>query len=322
MRNTEKSAQPSPQPGPQARVRGGSQTSVRPWAWALPASLALALAACGGSGRSGDDDSVIQGRAAEDEDYPNLSRVPGEVPRPTPESLRKELIEGLAADRANARYTGELLTGTSAAPAAAAPPTSAGSQVEIIWETIRVLPEGEEGASEPADSTGETGDGAVESDDASEEVEINWDSERVAPSGRFAAAGASESAEAPILAPRPELLPELLAVVYFPQESSEVAGSERERLGEVVARYQERGGRLRLVGHAEAEGAGDPVAQRIADLGLSLERADAVATTLLDLGADKEELLVEAKADGPTDRGDQLAAGERNNRRVEIFLEN
>lgn len=317
MRNTDKSAKPGPQPDLQPdlqpRGREDGRTPVRPWAWALPACLALALAACGGASRSGDDDSVIQGRAAEDEDYPNLSRVPGEVPRPTPESLRKELIEGLAADRANARYTGELLTATSAAPAAAAPPTAAGSQVEIIWETIRVLPEGEEGASEPSDATGESDDGA------SEEVEINWDSERVAPSGRVAVAGASESAEALILAPRPEPL----AVVYFPEESSEVAGSERERLGEVVARSQEQGGRLRLVGHAraETEGAGDPVARRMAVLELSLERANAVATTLLDLGADKEHLLVEAKADAPPQSGAQLAAGERNDRRVEIFLE-
>ena len=315
--------------------------------WGLILWLPLAGAACSGSGRSADDDSPIQASADEDESYPNLSRVPGEQPRPTPESLRKELIEGLAADRANARYTGELLTAKSAAPPPAAPPPAAQPQVEIIWETLRVLPEGETetveeveaqdanattgepeaAAEEPDASVGETEAAAEEPDPsvgepeaetAEEEVRINWETERVEPSGKVAVAGVTESEEELILAPPPELL----AVVYFPQDSTQVDGGDRQLLEEVVALYKERGGRLRLVGHASGQAeTDDQVAQRMANLELSLERANAVATTLLDLGADKEELLVEAKAESQGDDGEVPVGGGNGNRKVEIFLE-
>ena len=110
--------------------------------WALVLWLPLAGAACSGSGGS-EADASDQDSALEDDEYPNLARVPGEQPRPTPASLRDELIDGLAADHANARYTGEPLTAASAAVPPAAPPPAAKPQVEIIWETLRVSPEGD-----------------------------------------------------------------------------------------------------------------------------------------------------------------------------------
>ena len=114
---------------------------VRQLATALGLGLALvgfALtgAACSGSGGS----SSQSAGSGEEEDYPNLARVPGEQPRPTPASLRRDLIDGLAADRDNARYSVEPLTAQTAATPPAAPPPAAKPQVEIIWETLRVLP--------------------------------------------------------------------------------------------------------------------------------------------------------------------------------------
>jgi outer membrane protein OmpA-like peptidoglycan-associated protein len=312
-------------------------------AWALLLALPLAAAACTGSSRSTGDNGATQADAGDEEDYPNLSRVPGEAPRPTPESLRKELIEGLKADHAHARYTGELLTAASAAVPPAAPPPAAKSQVEVIWQTERVLPEGESETVEEAtvsEEVTDSGDSAVSGDAAAvegtgaapeaagepeaatetveEEIEINWDTERVEPSGKVAVAGQSQSEEELLLAPQPELL----AVVYFPQDSTQVDGNDRQLLEDVVARFKERGGRLRLVGHSGGQAqTDDVVGQRMANLELSLERANAVASTLLDLGADKEELLVEAKADNETTGDDVQVGGESSTRKVEIFLE-
>ena len=98
--------------------------SCRWLAWLAILWLPIAGAACGGSDWS-ESDASDQGNSIEDADYPNLSRVPGEQPVPTLASLRDELIEGLGADRANARYTGEPLTAASAAVPPAAPPPAA-----------------------------------------------------------------------------------------------------------------------------------------------------------------------------------------------------
>jgi outer membrane protein OmpA-like peptidoglycan-associated protein len=313
--------------------------------WVLVLWLPIAGAACSGSGGSeadaGDQDSAI-----EDEEYPNLARVPGEQPRPTPSSLRDELMDGLAADHANARYTGEPLTAASAAVPPAAPPPAAQPQVEIIWETLRVSAEGDAAAAEEAAGSGAgaaaagaaaggseattetTTDGSTggSTGGTQEEIEINWETERVEPSGKVSAAGGSGIEEELILAPGPELV----GVVYFAHDSAQVGTGDRDLLEAVVALYKERGGRLRLVGHSSAQASTeDEVAQRMVNLDLSLKRANAVATTLLDLGAEKEKLMIEAKADSEpasvsasVPASDEvIVGGESGDRRVEIFLE-
>lgn len=315
------------------RQRPGSRC---PWlAWALVLCLPMAGLACSSSGGS---EGAGQSSSIEDEDYPNLSRVPGEQPRPTPASLRDELIAGLAADRANARYSDEALTGTSAAAPPAAPPPAAGTQVEIIWETLRVEPEATasekaaDGAAVSGAGAAATGSGAAATGAAAgasvtagegeqEEVEIDWETERVEPSGKVATAGGAAVEEELILAPGPELV----GVVYFANDSAQVESSDLELLEDVVALYKERGGQLRLVGHSSAQATtDDEVAQRMVNLDLSLQRANAVATSLLDLGAEKDKLTIEAKADSEPAGGlastQAAVGGESNNRRVEIFL--
>lgn len=299
----------------------------KPGRWPSLAAAALILclpilaAGCSGSGSGG------HAGATDDEDYPNLSRVPGEQPRPTPDSLRDELIDGLAADHANARYSGEALTPALAAVAPATPPPAAKAKVEINWEGERVgteeeasdtdEPAAEETAAEDEPAREESV-APAEDGDSQEELEINWEGERVDPSGKVIAAGGDDVKEELILAPGPELV----GVVYFDDESDEVGGGDRDLLEQLVALYKERGGRLRLVGHSSA-GAGfeDEVAQRIADLDLSLKRANAVASTLVDLGAEKDKLKIEAKADGDPANGEVIVGGEASHRRVEIFLE-
>ncbi len=314
MRKTPRQVEPGPR-APGRRYR---------WlAWALMVWLPLAGAACSSFGSSGGG---VQSAATGDEDYPNLSRVPGEQPRPTPESLRKELINGLVADHANARYSGEVLTATTAAVPPAAPPPAARPQVEVIWDTLRVLPEDDSAAEDKtagsdagaAASEATKGAPAATADGAEEQVEINWETERVEPSGKVTLAGQAESEQELMLAPPPELV----AVVYFPQDSDQVGKSDRELLEEVVALYKERGGRLRLIGHSSGQaGTDDEVAQRMVNLDLSLKQANAVATTLLDLGAEKDKMLIEAKADGEPTGADASVGGGSSDRKVEIFLE-
>jgi flagellar motor protein MotB len=212
----------------------------------------------------------------------------------------------------------------------AAPPPAAKPQVEIIWETLRVSPEGDVAAAEElagwgagAAAAGAAAGGSEATTEATteatrEEVQINWETERVEPSGKVSAAGGSEIKEELILAPGPELV----GVVYFAHDSAQVGTSDRDLLEMVVALYKERGGRLRLVGHSSTQASTeDEVAQRMVNLDLSLKRANAVATSLLDLGAEEEKLMIEAKADSEPASGEVVVGGGSGNRRVEIFLE-
>ncbi len=264
--------------------------------------LSLLLAACGSSGP--------------DKSYPNLSSVPDQRPRPSPESLREELTEGLIADHANAQYSGENLTAQSAAAPPAAPPPSGQARVEIRWEPRRVVLEGEETEEETAEET------AVEIEAAAggeERVEIAWEMARVLPAeGAEVAAAEVEELEEPIEVGGTQLV----AVIYFAHDSSQLNEDDRDVLRDVVALHKERGGRIHLIGHASARAdTEDLVAQRMINLDLSLKRASQVADGLMGFGAQQEALLVEAKADSELVAEEATATDEAGNRRVEIFLE-
>lgn len=67
----------------------------------------------------------IQSVREEDPDVPNLATVPDQPPLPSPSTQRSGIIEGLSADRENARYTDEVLTPQAVAVPPATPPEPA-----------------------------------------------------------------------------------------------------------------------------------------------------------------------------------------------------
>ena len=84
----------------------------------LVMTLPVTLGACSSFFFFDDDDLeprklVITrtGQGASAEEYPNLGSVPEAPPVPSPLVRRQALVEGLEADRENARYSGELLVG-------------------------------------------------------------------------------------------------------------------------------------------------------------------------------------------------------------------
>jgi outer membrane protein OmpA-like peptidoglycan-associated protein len=263
--------------------------------WAALAVLCGLLAACS-LGNDEEEAAETSGAAyAQDSPYPNLASVPGEAPQPTSEGLRDNLVKGLVADSQNARYTDEALTADSAAvPPAPSPPTGR-PRVDITWETPRALTE----------------DQVAEGTQEGERVEVEWETARVEPGE----AEPLEGAEIDLPAIK-EGGTELLAVIRFPTDATDLNDADRALLRDVLVRQKEQGGLLHLVSHGAASGeADDPVTQRLVDLDLSLKRANAVATTLLDLGASQDKLLVEAKSEAIP------AADEAGDRKVEIFLE-
>jgi len=94
-------------------------------------TLPFLLGACSSlSFLFGDDDLEpqrieIQSVREEDPDTPNLASVPEQPPLPSPSAQRSGIIEGLSADRENARYTEEPLTPQIVAVPPATPPEPA-----------------------------------------------------------------------------------------------------------------------------------------------------------------------------------------------------
>jgi flagellar motor protein MotB len=176
--------------------------------------------------------------------------------------------------------------------------------------------EGEETEEEVTEETAKEIEAAAE---GGESVEITWDMPRVLPAeGAGVAEAGIEELEEPIEVGGTQLV----AVIYFAHESSQLNEADRDVLRDVVALHRERGGRIHLIGHSSTRAdTEDLVAQRMISLDLSLKRANQVADGLMGLGAQQETLLVEAMADSELVATEATATEQAGNRRVEIFLE-
>jgi len=99
--------------------------------------------------------------------------------------------------------------------------------------------------------------------------------------------------------------------ITFAPGSHDLSAAHRGTLSEIAGLYKQAGGKIRVVGHAEPQGGADPVKQRIAVLNLSLDRANAVAAALTQMGVPASDITVEAAAQ----RGGQEIP------RAEVFME-
>jgi outer membrane protein OmpA-like peptidoglycan-associated protein len=213
------------------------------------------------------------------EDFPNLASVPDEAPPSTPTIEREKLIQGLQADRANAEYTGETLGETAANVPPAEPPPP--------------------GPPKPEQAESEEGE-----DEAEAEAEE------------------AESEEAPAVttpaevAALPADLGEPMALIYFAGDTATLTDHDRAVLTDVAKAYtQQRGSRVRVIGHASSAEAKTPSADGEGDLASA--RADAVAQTLIALGVPANAL--ETTTGGAT-YDESQPNGVASNRRVEVYI--
>jgi outer membrane protein OmpA-like peptidoglycan-associated protein len=98
--------------------------------------------------------------------------------------------------------------------------------------------------------------------------------------------------------------------ITFATGSAALSAAHRGPLSEIAGLYKQAGGKVRVVGHAERGSDGDAASQQVAGLDLALDRANAVAQALADLGVPANEISVEA---APT-RGNEIP-------RAEVFME-
>ena len=233
--------------------------------------------------------------AAEDAPFPALSSVPERPTGLAAPSVRQRVVEGLIADRENARYTDDA-------------PRVAGER--------RPEPLGSDSvAVSPAGGPGDTRTAAV--DVAPPPV----------PPRPGAADGGSSAANNQVAArslpappaPTPAAgLGEPLATIQFAVNSTNLDQRDIDILRQVADISAQSGAAVRVIGHASG-GANTPAAQQ-ANQDVSVARARAVANALIALGVPRQRLTFEGRSDLVPLFDEGTAAGAAGNRRAEVYL--
>ena len=112
-----------------------------------------------------------------------------------------------------------------------------------------------------------------------------------------------------------------IATIQFAQSSARLDERDRSILRQVAAIQRQSGGRLIVVGHASSRTQQlNKIEHEIANLDVSMARANAVADVLVESGVARGQVSVEAVADGQPMFVESMPTGEAGNRRAEIFL--
>lgn len=113
-----------------------------------------------------------------------------------------------------------------------------------------------------------------------------------------------------------------IGVILFGFGSASLDQSGRKMLKDAIAKHGQVGGKLRIVGHASGRtGKKDPVAHRMANFSMSLDRANAVAQALIKQGISPELVSVTAMADSQPAFSEQNTTGMARNQRTEIYID-
>jgi len=117
-------------------------------------------------------------------------------------------------------------------------------------------------------------------------------------------------------------MPGQVGTVYFGSGSAHLDQNDLAKLRQIVAVYKQRGGNIRVVGHASSFTRDmDPVHHQMVNFTISVRRADAVAHELIKLGVKPENLLVSAQSDSDPVYYESMPAGRAGNQRAEIFID-
>jgi outer membrane protein OmpA-like peptidoglycan-associated protein len=113
-----------------------------------------------------------------------------------------------------------------------------------------------------------------------------------------------------------------VATILFDDGSARVGRRELGILRKVTTLHRQRGGTIRVVGHASSRTRNmDKGRHRSVNYGISVERASAVARELAKLGVPNEMIVVSAMADEQPVFYEVMPSGEAGNRRAEIYID-
>ncbi len=113
-----------------------------------------------------------------------------------------------------------------------------------------------------------------------------------------------------------------VAVVKFSLGSAVIRRQYQVAIKDAAEQQKAQGGIIRVVGHASSRTRNLPVARHIlVNFRISMDRANSVAKSLMQLGVSPAAILIEAKSDNEPVFLEAMPQGEAENRRAEIFLE-
>ena len=249
-------------------------------------------------------------------DFPNLASVPNQPRTATAAGERAAVAESLAADRTNAQYSGERLvasgTGTPGAPTAPAIAQNLGA--DVVQAPAPPAPAYPPIPVQAPSATVIAPAPALPTPSPTQATTV------IAKPAQGAPSVTQQAATAPLVAqPRTS---ELAGIIYFAHGSDSLNDNDRNVLRDIFALSRERNARIRVIGHASARtGTVDPVQHQVANLEVSQRRAEAVTAALIRMGATRNRIRSEARADTLPVYHEFMPTGEAGNRRVEIFLE-
>ncbi len=111
------------------------------------------------------------------------------------------------------------------------------------------------------------------------------------------------------------------AVIYFAVGSARLSAKAREALHEVAHLQRDRGGAIRVVGHASSRTREVPLDRHaLINFDISHKRAQAAATELVRRGVPRDRVFVKAQTDTAPVYHEWMPSGEAGNRRAEIFI--
>jgi outer membrane protein OmpA-like peptidoglycan-associated protein len=272
------------------------------------------------------------------EPYPNLANVPNVPDNATSTFDRDKLKESLIADREHANYNNEQLqAGRQLAAAVPPPPPLSPSPPAAEQQSQHPSTQPQAHATQP--SGGPRQAAPMESSLQSPAVPEVPQGETPAPppppppnvttsappASREAAPPAQQHTQAtppPVRENQPQLAMRTPASaanaisvsvgdISFASGSSTLSGAQRSTLAEIAGLYKQTGGKIRVVGHAERQPSKDLMQQSIAMLNLSLDRANAVAQALTQMGVPATDITIQA---APEKGGQEIP-------RAEVFME-
>jgi len=253
--------------------------------------------------------------ASSSKSTPALSSVPPRpegVPAP---DVRQRVVNGLVADRENARYSDEQirLQGTSRESAAAArastttaptPPRIGSASDRSVGTPTQITPPqrpqtARAPAPQPAPIPLATGPRP---------------SVVVDPSAIDGGPGF------PLRATR-VTIDEQVATIHFAHSSSKLDDRDRKVIAQVASAQRQNDAEVIVVGHASGRTKQlDKVEHELANFRISMARANRVASQLIAMGVAQEKVMVEAVADENPRYSETMPTGEAGNRRAEIYF--
>ena len=113
-----------------------------------------------------------------------------------------------------------------------------------------------------------------------------------------------------------------VATILFLSGSAGLNVRDRQILANVRRLHNERGGKLRVIGHASSRTRNtNAIRHKMINFKVSDDRADAVAHELMRLGIKHSDIFVDAVSDSQPIYYEIMPSGEAGNRRAEIYLE-